>query len=97
MTVVTSPSGSYTESNLLDYLDKVLPPLIADRGWRILLGDWFKPHQKDSVRLLAWSRGYVVVLHGGGATPVCQPHDTDLHAHLRRHYVDLEQQWNMAE
>ena len=97
MTVVTSPSGSYTESNLLDYMDKVLPPLTPDRGWRILLGDWFTPHQKDSVRLLAWSRGSVLVLHGGGATPVCQPNDTDLHAHLRRHYVELEQQWMMAE
>jgi len=97
LTVATSASGSYKEHNLLDYLDKVLPPLTAERGWRILLCDAYRPHMAQSLRRLAWERGFVVVWHGGGATPVCQANDTDLHHTLRQKYTEIEQGWMLRE
>ena len=45
------------------------------------------PHEIPNVRRLAWSRGYVLVIHGGGATPVTQTPDTDLNQHVRREYT----------
>ena len=31
-----------------------------------------------------------MIVHGGGATPVAQPVDTDLNQHVKRHYMALE-------
>ena len=90
LTVVTSLSGSYDEDHVLTYMETVLEPMAPGRDWRILLVDCFAPQMTDAVRRLAWHRGYVLCIHGGGATSVCQPNDTDLHAHLKRAYIELE-------
>ena len=37
-----------------------------------------------------WGRGYVLLIHGGGATPVSQTCDTDLNQHVRGAYGDKE-------
>ena len=44
----------------------------------------------DNVRRLAWMRGYIVIIHGGGATGITQTNDTDLHQHQRRLYTEKE-------
>ena len=58
--------------------------------WRILMADDHAPHRADAVRRLAWHRGWVMIVHGGGTTPVAQPVDTDLNQHVKRHYMALE-------
>ena len=35
-------------------------------------------------------RGYIVIIHGGGATGITQTNDTDLHQHQRRLYTEKE-------
>ena len=60
------------------------------RRWRILLLDAYSAHLSERVRRAAWHKGYVVITHGGGASSVAQPNDTDLHAPLRRKYCELE-------
>ena len=91
MSVTTSPKGSYREEHVLAYLERHLEPWSADRRWRILITDAFSAHMGDNIRRLAWHRGYIVILHGGGTTGVMQVNDTDLHQHLRRLYVEEEQ------
>ena len=90
MTVQTSESGSYNETNILEFLDKHLEKGPEDRPWRILLVDDFGPHKTDAVRRLAWTRKYIVVVHGGGATSVAQTNDTDQNQHVRRMYTEEE-------
>ena len=87
LTVVTGPKGSYREEHILNYLETHLAPWSADRHWRVLLLDAYAPQMTDNVRRLCWSKGYIVLIHGGGTTGVMQPNDTDLHQHLRRLYI----------
>jgi hypothetical protein len=73
VTVATSNSGSYTEADILHFLDKHLPHFTPQsREWRIMFADDFAAHKTDNVRRLCWERGYVLVVHAGGATPVVQ-------------------------
>ena len=88
--VTTSPKGSYREQDIVAFLDKHLEKMTEGRDWRILLADDFSAHKTQSVRRLCWSRGYVLLIHGGGLTPVCQTPDTDLNQHVRREYGILE-------
>ena len=90
LTVATGPCGSYREEHVLTFLERHLEPMWEGRQWRIMLMDAYKAQMTDNVRRLCWSRGYVVVIHGGGATAITQPNDTDLHQHLRRSYVEKE-------
>jgi hypothetical protein len=90
LTVVGSPSGSYAEADVLNYMERHLEPMTPGRDWRILLVDSYKAQLTDPVRRLAWHRGYVLVVHGGGATGVMQPNDTDLHRELKQQYCNLE-------
>jgi hypothetical protein len=90
LTVVTGPKGSYRETDVLTYMEKVLEPMSDDRDWRILLVDAFAPQMTEAVRRCAWLRGYILCVHGGGATSVCQANDTDLHAPLKKMYIELE-------
>ena len=90
-TVTTSPKGSYREHDVIEFLDAHLPAVAEDKPrWRILLADAYKAHKTANVSNLAWDRGYVMMLHGGGATPVSQTPDTDLNASVRRKYMELE-------
>ena len=54
------------------------------------MADDFGPHKTDNVFRLCWQRGYVMMAHGGGQTPVTQTPDTDLNQHVRREYTALE-------
>ena len=91
VTVAVSSSGSYKEADIVDFLDRHLPSFDQKlRRWRIMFADDFGPHKTYNVRVLCWDRGYVVILHPGGATPVTQTPDTDLNQHVRRIYCALE-------
>ena len=90
LTVVTGPKGSYREEHILSYLETHLEPWTEDRRWRILMLDAYAPQMSDNVRRLAWMRGYIVIIHGGGATGITQTNDTDLHQHQRRLYTEQE-------
>ena len=57
-----------------------------------MFADDFAAHKTDNVRRLCWERGYVLIIHAGGATPVVQTCDTDLNQHVRREYGALETQ-----
>ncbi len=90
LTVVASPSGSYSETDVLDFMERVLEPMREGRDWRILCVDSFKAQLTPAVRRCAWHRGYVLIVHGGGCTGVVQPNDTDLHQELKKQYCEVE-------
>ena len=90
VTVATSHSGSYSQDDVLNFLDRHLPqggPQSRARYWRIMFADDFAAHKVDAVRRLCWQRGYVLILQPGGATPFTQTCDTDLNQHVRRDYI----------
>jgi hypothetical protein len=97
LTVVTSPKASYREDDVLNLIETVLPKMEPGRSWRILLLDAYASHLTERVRKCAWHRGYVVITHGGGASSICQPNDTGLHAPLKRQYIDMETEDNIAQ
>ena len=66
LTVACSQRGSYREADVLDFLEKHLPQLRQGRRWRLMFADDFGPHKSQAVKRLCWSRGYVMVPHGGG-------------------------------
>ena len=90
VTVITSPKGSYREADVLGFLDSHLPKMEKGRRWRIIMADDYAAHKSDNVWRLCWERGYVLVIHGGGATPVGQTVDTDLNQHVKRDYMARE-------
>ena len=90
LTIATQWKGSYREADILNFLETHLPPKTADRHWRIMMADDFGPHKSENVFNLCWQRGYVMVVHGGGATPIAQTPDTDLNQHVRREYSAKE-------
>jgi len=82
----TAPKGSYREQDVITFLKKHLEEMSEGRDWRILLADDFSAHKTANVWNLCWSRGYVLLILGGGSTPVMQTCDTDLNEHVRRLY-----------
>jgi len=90
-TVTVGPKGSYREHDIISFLQKKhLEPWKEGRDWRILLADDYSAHKTDNVWSLCWSRGYIILIHGGGSTPVGQTVDTDLNEHTRRRYGNME-------
>ena len=93
VTVATSASGSYSQDDVLNFLDVHLPhvgPHSRAQYWRIMFCDDFAAHKTDPIRRLCWQRGYILILQPGGATPITQTCDTDLNQHVRREYIALE-------
>ena len=88
--VTTAPKGSYREQDVITFLKRHLEEWRPGRDWRILLADDFSAHKTANVRRLCWSRGYILLIHGGGATPTSQTPDTDLNEHVRREYSKEE-------
>jgi len=89
-TVTTAPKGSYREQDVISFLQKHLELWTVGRDWRIIFADDYSAHKTDNVRNLCWSRGYVLMIHGGGATPVAQTPDTVLNEDVRREYGVIE-------
>ena len=103
----TSEKGSYREEDVLEFLDRhlpampqsrqELPAMPQSRRWRVAMADDLASHKTDNVRRLCWQRGYVLIVHGGGATPVAQTPDTDLNQHVRRNYSSKEAAYFLDE
>ena len=87
---VTSEKGSYKEADVLNFLDQHLPAKPQWRRWRIMQADDFSAHKTSNVSRLCWRRGYVLMIEGGGQTPVTQTCDTDLNQDVRREYTARE-------
>ena len=83
-TVSMSEKGSYKEHDVIAFLKRHLEEWKPGRDWRIIFADDYRAHKTENVWALCWSRGYVLIVHGGGATPVAQTPDTDLNEEVRR-------------
>ena len=90
LTVVTGPKGSYREEHILSDLATHLEPWTEDREWRILCLEAHAPQTSDNARRLACTRGYLVVIHGGGATLTIQTNDADVHQRQRRLHMEKD-------
>ena len=90
VSVVTGPSGSYRENDILNFLEKHLLPWGPGRRWEILLLDAYAPGLTDNVQRFGWLRGYIVATHGGGASLVAQTNDTDLHQWTRKRFIEKQ-------
>ena len=90
LSVATSEKASYREADVLGFLDLHLPKAAPERRWRLIWADDFSAHKTENSRRLCWHRGYVRLLHGGGATPVAQVPDVSLNQHVRRRYTAKE-------
>jgi hypothetical protein len=86
VTVVTGPSGSYRETDILAFLDNHLPKFVQGSSWSIYLLDAYAPGKTDNVQRLAWSRGTIIVTHGGGASCTLQTNDTNHHQEVRKQF-----------
>ena len=92
--LTTAPRGSYRLEHVLEFLQRHLPAWSEARAaagdYRLLFLDAYAAHLDQQVADLAWSRGFIVVYHGGCTTGVCQVNDTDLHAALEAMYLECE-------
>jgi hypothetical protein len=86
--------GSYNYPAFMRYLEKWLLPWTEERqqenDWRILLLDSFAVHKMPEVFAFAKSRGYIILIMGGGTTPILCILDTDLHSRLKGKLIALE-------
>lgn len=89
-TVVTGPSGSYKEGDILNFLEEHLDAWGPNRRWEFVFLDAYAPGLTDNVQRLCWTRGYILVTHGGGASMVAQTNDTDHHQHVRKRFIDKQ-------
>jgi hypothetical protein len=90
LTVTMSEKGSYREHDVIAFLKQHLEPWTEGRDWRIIFADDYRAHKTKNVFHLCWERGYVLIVHCGGATPVAQTPDTDLNEDVRRRYGNKE-------
>ena len=92
VSVVTGPSGSYKEEDIIAFLELWLEPWGPGREWEIMLMDAYAPGLTDNVQRLCWGRGYINITHGGGASMILQTNDTDHHEHVRKRFIELQTQ-----
>ena len=87
---VATCAAKCPREGLSDFLEKWLLPWGPGRRWELFLLDAYAPGLTDNVQRLCWSRGYVCVTHGGGASMICQTNDTDFHLHVRKRFIELQ-------
>ena len=92
VTAVTSESGSYKEGDILAYLEKHLKPWGPGRKWELHFLDAYGPGLTNNVARKCWSRGYISITHGGGASCVSQTNDTDHHLYVRSDFVEIQEE-----
>ena len=61
VSMVTGPSGSYKEEDMIVFLEQWLEPWGPGREWGFLLLDAYAPCLTDDVQRLCWSRGYISI------------------------------------
>lgn len=90
LSVATSAKGSYNMQDVIRLLERHLQPWGPGRRWRILLADAYRPHMTPEVWMLCFSRGYVLLVIGGGCSGSVQVPDTHLHMPLSSGYQNSE-------
>ena len=83
-----SPKGSYRLEQLLETI-KHLPNrfnIFSYATFAIYVLDDYAVHLMPEVRKALWSRGYILVIIGGGITGFMQVNDTHLHKQLKSEY-----------
>ena len=88
--VVMGSSGSYKEEDIISFLELHLGEWGPGSEWEILFLDAYAPGRTDNVQRLAWSRGRILMTHGGGTSPVGQTNDTDLHCPVRKSFIEKQ-------
>ena len=89
--MVTGPSGSYREHDILNFLERHLGEWGPGSKWELFFADAYGPELTDNVQRACWLRGRVFIPHGGGASSVGQTNDTDLHLWTRKRFMELQQ------
>ena len=92
VSVVTGPSGSYKEEDILAFLEIWLEAWGPGREWGIMLMDAYAPGLTHTLQRLCWRRGYICLTHGGGASMILQTNDTGHHEHVRKRFIELQTQ-----
>jgi len=90
VTVVTGDSGSYKEEDIIAFLENHLKPWGPGRRWEFIFLDAYGPGKTNNVQRLCWSRGYIEITHGGGASMVAQTNDTDHHLWVRKRFIEIQ-------
>ena len=94
MSLAFGPKGSYRLEHVLAFLNWALAPWTEARrdarDYRLLYLDAYAAHLDEGVKDLAWERGYVLAIHWGCTTGICQVNDTDLHHALSSEYMYCE-------
>ena len=62
----------------------------SGRRWELLFLDAYAPGLPDNVQRLCWTKGYVEITHGGGASCTAQTNDTDHHLFVRQRFIDIQ-------
>ena len=92
LSVVTGPSGSYKEEDLLAMQDKWLEDWGPGRRWEGWLGDAYAPGLSNNIQMQCWGKGYQSFTHGGGASMICQTNDTEVHKPMRKEFCSMQEQ-----
>ena len=91
VSVVTGPSGSYREHDILNFLDLHLDEWGPGSRWELFFLDAYAPGLTDNCQRSCWTKGNILMTHGGGASSVAQTNDTDLHLLARQRFVEKQQ------
>ena len=76
----------------LNSLEKWCEPWGPNRQWAFIHLDAYALGLTDNVQRLCWTRGYIVVTHGGGASMILQTNDTLHHKEVRSSFIDKQGQ-----
>ena len=94
VSVNVGPKGSYRLEHVRAFLERWLDPWTPAReeakDYRLLYMDCYRAHLDQGLVNFAFSRGYIILLHYGCTTGVCQVNDTDLHEKFSTIYQELE-------
>ena len=90
VTVVTGPSGSYREHDIINFYEAHEAPWGPGSRWELNFLDAYGPGLTNNVFRSGWTRGKILVTHGGGASCVGQTNDTDLHLFVRKTFIEKQ-------
>ena len=75
---------------MIRFLEEFLEPWGPGRRWEFISLDAYAPGLTDNVQRLCWSRGFILVTHGGGASMIAQTSDTDHHLFVRQRFIEKQ-------
>ena len=72
MLVQRQQKGSYRSSDVVTFLDWVLPEALSPKDSIVVMLDWFAAHLSEEVAGVVREKGHVLLHHGGGVTGIEQ-------------------------